>query len=432
MVAGECEPHREYFSGKEKACVPCSMCPAGKYVNQCEQADSVCVPCPANTFSGQQGLQRNCTKHDPACGAYFVEEAAPTPTSNRVCQPLPLKAHQTVSTLFAQTSTLLVVNLTQVIEITSGVPPYTMTLQSPVLGAQVVDAELRVLRTTASSDSLVTVVLADSLDRTRSFTLLLQVAERLELVDLAGRSDLPNSVDCYPGASCIAAEPFVSGGYAPVQFSLTGTLPAGMAFDVDTGQVAGTPSVQGTSTLVITAHDARGFTAEYSFALTVLPTTTTHTTTTTTTVTTIPASTTASETTVMPTSPLPSTTVPQQQQQSTTSPAGAVTTTTTSSSTGGGVSGRNTDESSSSSMLIPIVAGVCGLLLVLLLVFAVVLLRRRRHAGSAPRKPTVTMVNNAAFYGNGPPGAIAPHNGLDARHARSEQPNKKKIKKINK
>lgn len=50
--------------------------------------------------------------------------------------------------------------------------------------------------------------------------------------------------------------PTVTGGAGVRTFQLTGTLPAGLAFDVTTGAITGTPTVSGLSNLSITVTDA--------------------------------------------------------------------------------------------------------------------------------------------------------------------------------
>jgi len=49
-----------------------------------------------------------------------------------------------------------------------------------------------------------------------------------------------------------------SGGEAPYTFSVTGVLPAGLAFDVNTGELTGTPTTGGTYSFSINVTDARG------------------------------------------------------------------------------------------------------------------------------------------------------------------------------
>lgn len=59
-----------------------------------------------------------------------------------------------------------------------------------------------------------------------------------------------------------------SGGTAPYAWSATG-LPAGLTLDPGTGEVAGTPTAIGTSTVTVTATDARDATASDTFSVTV-------------------------------------------------------------------------------------------------------------------------------------------------------------------
>ncbi|WP_449396272.1 putative Ig domain-containing protein [Devosia riboflavina] len=61
-----------------------------------------------------------------------------------------------------------------------------------------------------------------------------------------------------------AGEPFnstvtVTGGAAPLTFTLAGTLPEGLTFDPATGAISGTPTEAGTFPITITATDANGF-----------------------------------------------------------------------------------------------------------------------------------------------------------------------------
>lgn len=61
-----------------------------------------------------------------------------------------------------------------------------------------------------------------------------------------------------------------SGGTAPYRYQLTGSLPAGISFDAESGTLSGTPTALGSFPLSLTVTDANGFSATRSYALSII------------------------------------------------------------------------------------------------------------------------------------------------------------------
>lgn len=76
---------------------------------------------------------------------------------------------------------------------------------------------------------------------------------------------LPNAGTNAPYNQTIAA----AGGVAPLQWSVTGSLPAGLALNAATGAISGTPVSAGISTFTIRVQDATGASATRQFTITV-------------------------------------------------------------------------------------------------------------------------------------------------------------------
>lgn len=143
----------------------------------------------------------------------------------------------------------------QPLTISGGTAPYSFTLVSGTLPAGLTfDATTGTISGTATEAGTFPLVIdirdANGDGFAQSYRLVVAAPE-IE-VSIA----MPQAQAGEPFASTVT----VTGGAAPLAFTLTGTLPEGMTFDPATGAISGTPSEPGTFPITITATDANGFT----------------------------------------------------------------------------------------------------------------------------------------------------------------------------
>lgn len=114
----------------------------------------------------------------------------------------------------------------------------------------------------SGSAALTVAVTSGTLTATRTLTLeILPTGARLTVVN---RSFLPAALGVPYEQLLVAA-----GGEPPYAWTVTGTLPAGLALDPRAGTVAGTPAEIGTFAFGVTVRDHLGATATSTFAVTV-------------------------------------------------------------------------------------------------------------------------------------------------------------------
>ncbi|MCC6390036.1 MAG: putative Ig domain-containing protein [Bryobacterales bacterium] len=141
---------------------------------------------------------------------------------------------------------------------------YTWTLQSGTLPAGLTLASATgVISGTPSANgtSSFTVQVADSAGGIASKPLSITIGTSLSIATEA----LPNAATNVLYNQTIAA----AGGTAPLQWSVTGNLPAGLVLNAATGAVNGTPTAAGISTFTIRVQDAAGASATRQFSITV-------------------------------------------------------------------------------------------------------------------------------------------------------------------
>ena len=118
-------------------------------------------------------------------------------------------------------------------------------------------------QTAASPATNYTVTVADSLSATASATFNLTVNGVVTATQLIPSSMLTLNKSVTPFIPVQGA-----GGTAPLSYALTGTLPAGLSFDITTGQITGTPTATAASSgYMVTVTDANSNSSNASFTL---------------------------------------------------------------------------------------------------------------------------------------------------------------------
>ncbi|MCC6363672.1 MAG: putative Ig domain-containing protein [Bryobacterales bacterium] len=113
----------------------------------------------------------------------------------------------------------------------------------------------------ANGNSSFTVQVADSAGGIASKLLSITIGTSLSIATEA----LPNAATNVPYNQTIAA----AGGSAPLQWSVTGSLPVGLTLNAATGAISGTPTAAGISTFTVRVQDAAGASASKQFSITV-------------------------------------------------------------------------------------------------------------------------------------------------------------------
>jgi hypothetical protein len=152
---------------------------------------------------------------------------------------------------------------------TGGAPPYTWSATGLPAGLTLNASTGQIAGTpTAATTNTVTITVTDSSSPahlTASKSLSITIAGQLTITT----SSLPSGVvnTAYPGATLAA-----TGGVSPYTWSATG-LPAGLTLNASTGQISGTPTAAGASTVAITVTDSSSpshLTATANLTLTVI------------------------------------------------------------------------------------------------------------------------------------------------------------------
>jgi IPT/TIG domain len=153
----------------------------------------------------------------------------------------------------------------QILSATGGSPPYTWTVTAGTLpdGITLDPASGTVSGTaTVAATGTIGFTVTDSVARTITRS-------------IAFRSVTPLSVTtATPLTSASAGTAFsqilaAAGGTTPYTWSLTGTLPTGLALNTSTGQISGTPTIPGSYNFTINIADSRNQTASVPFSQTV-------------------------------------------------------------------------------------------------------------------------------------------------------------------
>ncbi|WEK06205.1 MAG: Ig-like domain repeat protein [Candidatus Devosia phytovorans] len=153
--------------------------------------------------------------------------------------------------------------LAMVISATGGVGPYGFAITSGALPDGVtLDAATGAIAGTPASAGIYsfTVTATGVAGAPGDVTVNLTVLEPVDFVTLPR---LPAGVF----GTDYGADLAVSGGTAPLQYDLTGTLPGGLVFDAETGQLTGVPTAVGRFALSLSVTDANGFSASQDYVL---------------------------------------------------------------------------------------------------------------------------------------------------------------------
>ncbi len=149
---------------------------------------------------------------------------------------------------------------------TGGTPPYSFQVVGLPSGMTMSRAGVVSGTPTSAGTATVVVTVTDSIYATASQSYSLTIRSALAIGSPRG---LPNGT---AGAAWATTTVTATGGLAPYSYSATG-LPAGLAIS-RTGAISGTPTAAGSYSVVVTATDAGGATAQRTFPMTVAGSTT--------------------------------------------------------------------------------------------------------------------------------------------------------------
>ena len=150
-------------------------------------------------------------------------------------------------------------------EASGGTTPYTYTA-TPLPPGMEFDADTRLLSGTPDTAGLydVTYRVEDSagtpLTATQTFRITINAAANLSLPNIRNKSYAYNS------PISVTTLPEASGGVGPYAYAVASLTP-GLAFDADTRQITGTPTVVGQRTVTYTATDNAGNSVEKTFTI---------------------------------------------------------------------------------------------------------------------------------------------------------------------
>jgi hypothetical protein len=153
----------------------------------------------------------------------------------------------------------------QLLSATGGSPPYTWTVSAGTLPSGItLDAPSGSLSGTATAAVVGTVgfTVTDSVARTTTKSIAFRSVAPLTISTVTPLTSAPAGV---PFSQILAA----TGGTAPYTWSLTGSLPTGLALNTSTGQISGTPTVPGVYNFTINIADTRSQISSVPFSQTV-------------------------------------------------------------------------------------------------------------------------------------------------------------------
>jgi IPT/TIG domain len=153
----------------------------------------------------------------------------------------------------------------QILTATGGSPPYTWSVTAGTLPAGItLDPPSGTLSGTATAAVTGTIgfTVTDSVARTVTKSVAFRSVAPLSITTTTPLTSAPAGVSF---SQILAA----TGGTAPYTWSLTGSLPTGLALNTSTGQISGTPTVPGSYNFTINIADTRSQTSSVPFTQTV-------------------------------------------------------------------------------------------------------------------------------------------------------------------
>ena len=152
-------------------------------------------------------------------------------------------------------------------EASGGVAPYTYMLEPALPAGLVFHESLRLISgvpTAVATAAPYTYSVTDNAGSSASLTFAIEVASAVSFLDTVADQSFPRTQPIAP-----LVLPVANGGVAPIAYTLTPTLPAGLSYDSSTRTISGTPTVVTTTPTPYTykATDVNGSTDSLLFSV---------------------------------------------------------------------------------------------------------------------------------------------------------------------
>jgi hypothetical protein len=185
-------------------------------------------------------------------GIFNVTITATDSTGRKVSKDFNINICQTLTIATNSLATSLInTPYNQIISATGGFGAYVWTIISGTLPIELkFNSATGIINGTPSSTGSypLSIAVQDAVGRSTTANYVLNIAKPLTFIT----SSLPST---YKGDSYNTSL-LKSGGVAPFKYSVTGTLPANLLFDSDTGSIIGSPTSSGLTNLMFTVTDS--------------------------------------------------------------------------------------------------------------------------------------------------------------------------------